>query len=175
VSRRILDTFAALHEYQAARAVAFYVDFGDEVRTRPLVAEAFREGKTVVCPYCEPDALVLYRLETMEDLAPGTWGILEPNREVRESADRRVEIGAVDLVMVPGVAFDPNGGRLGHGKGYYDKLLAGAGRNTCAVAVAFECQVFPEVPVGPHDVRMDAVITEAGVYRSAAWQAGGGG
>jgi len=95
---------------------------------------------------------------------PSTWGILEPNRDVRSAADRRVEIGAVDLVMVPGVAFDSRGGRLGHGKGYYDKLLA-AGEHTHRVAVAFECQMFPEVPMGRHDVRMHAVVTEAGVYR----------
>lgn len=165
LSRRILETFASLPQYRAARTVAFYVDFGDEVRTRPLIVEALAEGKTVVCPHCQPERLVLYRLESMEELAPGTWGILEPNADVRSVPDRRVEIGAIDLVMVPGVAFDAKGGRLGYGRGYYDKLLAPAEEHTYLAAVAFECQVFPEVPTTPHDVRMHAVITEAAVYR----------
>jgi 5-formyltetrahydrofolate cyclo-ligase len=76
-----------------------------------------------------------------------------------------VKPNELDLVMVPGTAFDPRGGRMGQGKGYYDRLLANARPDAPLVALAFECQVFPEIPVAPHDVFMDQVITEVKVYR----------
>lgn len=66
----------------------------------------------------------------------------------------------LDLVMVPGTAFDPRGGRMGQGKGYYDRLLARVRPDAPLVALAFECQMFPEIPVAPHDVFMDVVLTE---------------
>ena len=75
-----------------------------------------------------------------------------------------VQPDELDVIMVPGVAFDRRGGRTGHGKGYYDKLLEHARRDTPLVALAFECQLFPEIPVQPHDVFMDMVITESAVY-----------
>jgi 5-formyltetrahydrofolate cyclo-ligase len=67
--------------------------------------------------------------------------------------------------MVPGVAFDRRGARMGHGKGYYDKLLEHARPDTKLVALAFECQLFPEIPVQQHDIFMDKLITEAAVYQ----------
>jgi 5-formyltetrahydrofolate cyclo-ligase len=74
-------------------------------------------------------------------------------------------VGEIDLIVVPGVAFDRRGGRTGHGKGYYDKLLTHARRDTVLVAVAFECQVFSEVPMTERDVFMDRIVTEKAVYR----------
>lgn len=171
VSGLICEKFAAMAEYAAAGTALFYVDFGDEVRTRPLVQAAMEEGKDVAVPYCEGDTLKLFRLKSFDELAPDTWNILEPKIELRARADRRVRVGELDLVMVPGVAFDRSGGRLGHGKGYYDKLLAGAQPETRLVAVAFECQLFPQIPMLPHDVSMDKVITEVAVYQAGARQA----
>jgi len=165
-SRLICGRFAALPEYAAAGTVMFYVHFGDEVRTRQLVEQAFGEGKEVVVPYCEAGVLKLFRLKSIDELAPGTWGIPEPKVEHRRRVDRRVEVRDLDLVMVPGVAFDRGGGRLGYGKGYFDKLLADAPSATRLVAAAFECQLFPEIPMLPGDVFMDKVITEKAVYES---------
>jgi len=164
VSRLICRKFAALPRYSAARTVMFYVDFGDEVRTRCLLEAALDEGKRVVVPYCAGDVLKPFRLVSMDELALGTYGILEPKAELRQNVDRRVRLPEVELAMVPGVAFDRKGGRLGHGKGYYDRLLASAGPDTELVALAFECQVFPEIPMLPHDVYMDKVVTETAVY-----------
>jgi len=166
LSRRICGKFAASPEYASARTVMLFVDFGDEVRTRHLLAAALEEGKAVVVPYCEGDVLKLFRLMSTDELSPGTWGILEPKAELRARCDRRIGMDEVDLVMVPGVAFDRRGGRLGHGKGYYDKLLVTARADTPLIAVAFECQMFPEVPMLPHDATMDKVITETAVYEA---------
>jgi 5-formyltetrahydrofolate cyclo-ligase len=100
----------------------------------------------------------------MNELQVGMYKILEPKEELRSEEAKRIIVEELDLIMVPGVAFDRRGGRMGHGKGYYDKLLEHARRDTPLVALAFECQMFPEVPVAEHDIFMDKIITEAAVY-----------
>jgi 5-formyltetrahydrofolate cyclo-ligase len=92
------------------------------------------------------------------------YRILEPRADLREVASKRLQPEDLDLVMVPGVAFDRNGGRTGHGKGYYDKLLQHARSDAPLVALGFECQLFDEIPVASHDIYMDKVVTEKGVY-----------
>lgn len=164
LSGRILDTFLALPEYERARTVMFYVDVRSEVRTRQHFPAALASGKRVVIPYCVDGELELFHLESMDELATGMYRILEPKPELRSVAAKRVEVEELDLIMVPGVAFDRRGGRSGHGKGYYDKLLEHARPDAPLVALAFECQMFEEVPTQDHDIFMDKVITEAGVY-----------
>jgi 5-formyltetrahydrofolate cyclo-ligase len=164
VSRQIVARFMGLPEYSAAGTVLFYIDVRSEVRTRHDLAGALASGKKVVVPYCVDGELELFHLEDMSELATGMYKILEPKSELRSVAAKRVEIEELDLVMVPGVAFDKEGGRTGHGKGYYDKLLEHARPDTPLVALAFECQLFPEIPTAEHDVYMDKVVTEAAVY-----------
>jgi 5-formyltetrahydrofolate cyclo-ligase len=135
-----------------------------EVRTRNDLAGALATGKRIVVPYCVDGELELFHLESMDELVVGMYKILEPKPELRSVAARRIEVEQLDLIMVPGVAFDRRGGRMGHGKGYYDKLLEHARLDTPLVALAFECQMFPEVPVAQHDIFMDKIITEAAVY-----------
>ena len=161
VSGRILDRFAELPEYAAAGTVLFYVDARSEVRTRHALPAALAAGKQVVVPWCNDSGeLELFRLTAMEELSPGMYDILEPQPDLRTRPEKRVDPAELDLVMVPGVAFDERGARMGHGKGYYDKLLVGV-RPVCPlVAPIFECQLFDEIPVGPHDVFMDSLVTE---------------
>ena len=164
LSRAICRTFAGLSEYQAAETILYYLDVRDEVRTRHDLPAALARGKRIIVPYCAGGRLELFHLESLEELAVGKFGILEPRPELRELAAKRVEIAVVDLVMAPGVAFDRRGGRLGHGLGYYDKLLEGARPDAPIVALAFECQMFAEIPTQAHDVRMDRIVTERGVH-----------
>jgi len=165
LSQRICATFAALPEYTAARTVLFYVDVRSEVRTRHYLAAALTHGKKIVVPWCnDRGELELFHLENMEELATGMYRILEPRPELRSLPARQVDPRDLDLVMVPGVAFDRSGGRMGHGKGYYDKLLQHARPDAPLVALAFECQLFPEIPTAPHDIFMDKIITEKAVY-----------
>ena len=114
------------------------------------------------------DHLELFWLEDVDELAPRTLGILEPTREIRRRRERRVNVTTLDLIVVPGVAFDRRGGRIGHGKRYYDKLLRNARSGTSIIALAFECQIFPEVPMLDHDIFMDKVATERAVYKRKA-------
>jgi len=103
----------------------------------------------------------------MEELAIGMCRIPEPRQELRHLPDKQVLVEELDLIMVPGVAFDPRGARMGHGKGYYDRLLLHVRPDTLLIALAFECQLFDEIPVAPHDVFMHKVITEDCVYTCA--------
>jgi len=165
LSRAICEKFVSLPEYAAARTVLFYVDVRTEVRTRDYLATALTHGKKIIVPWCnDKGELELFWLRSMDDLALGMYKILEPKLELRNLADRQVPVAELDLIMVPGVAFTRDGARMGHGKGYYDKLLEHARPDAPLVALAFECQLFPEIPTQPHDVFMDKIITEAAVY-----------
>jgi 5-formyltetrahydrofolate cyclo-ligase len=141
-----------------------YVDARSEVRTRRLLPIARRQGKRTVVPYCVGDRLEVLSLKDVDELTLGTFGILEPKMELRDSPARRVEPAELDLVVVPGVAFDRTGGRLGHGKGYYDRFLRTVRSDATLVGFAFECQLFPSIPMQAHDVPVHKVITEKSVY-----------
>jgi 5-formyltetrahydrofolate cyclo-ligase len=164
MSRIIWERFFALPEYAAAETVMLYVDARSEVRTRPFLPGVIAAGKRVVVPYCVEGDLELFHLEGLEELAPGYFGIQEPRPELRPLPGKRVEPGELGLVMVPGLAFDRRGGRMGYGRGYYDRLLHRTRRDTRRVAVAFECQLFPAIPMLEHDLFMDTVITEKAIY-----------
>ena len=165
LSQDICAKFMALPTYERAKTVMYYIDVRSEVRTRHALPTALTQGKTVVVPWCNDNGeLELFRLESMEELAIGMYKILEPKPELRTLPAKQIAATDLDLVMVPGVAFDRRGARMGHGKGYYDKLLQHARLDAPLVALAFECQLFSEIPVAPHDIFMDAIITERAIY-----------
>jgi 5-formyltetrahydrofolate cyclo-ligase len=164
LSIKICEKFVSLPEYSAAETVMYYLDARSEVRTRHYMPTALTSGKRIVVPYCVEDVLHLFLLESMDELAIGMWKILEPLEELRRVPEKKIDVSELDLVMVPGVAFDRRGARMGHGKGYYDKLLENARPSAPFVALAFECQIFPEIPTAPHDIFMDKIITEEAVY-----------
>lgn len=170
LSRAIVDKFLEHSSYQQAKTVMFYLHCRSEVRTRDRVREQLSNDKRVVVPYCTKDAdgqnrLGLWRLEDLQELQPGTWGILEPPKERWGEPGKEIEPEALDLVMVPGVAFDRRGGRLGNGAGYYDRLLKSVRNDTVLIGVCFEAQIMPEIIMEAHDMYMDYVITEAAIYK----------
>ena len=175
VSRVICDKFIALPAYAAAKTVMWYVDAGSEVRTRHTLPAALGHGKRVVVPWCvvETNTLELFLLEDVSELVEGAYKILEPKEELRSLPAKVVKPEELDLVMVPGTAFDPRGGRMGQGKGYYDRLLATARADAPLVGMAFDCQVFDEIPVAPHDVFMDLVLTESRTLEGRGRKASG--
>lgn len=159
-SLRVTDRLVAMPQYQAAGCVMWYVDVRDEVRTRNALFDQFNHRRRVVVPYCVGDQLGLFELRSPSELAPGRFGILEPRKALREEANRVVAAEELDLVVVPGVAFDRTGGRLGHGKGFYDRCLQATREDTVRVGLAFDCQIVSRVPVESHDIVMDWVVTE---------------
>ncbi len=164
-SAEIWRRLTELTEFTRAETILCYVARRGEVETRAGIERILREGKRVFVPFCAGDQLRLFRLEDWDELAPGHWRILEPKAELRSLADRQARPEDLNWAIVPGVAFDPRGARLGHGRGYFDRFLPSLPPEVPAVGLAFDCQIFPELPTLPYDVFMDWVITESGTYR----------
>lgn len=168
-SEQIMARFMAQPCYQTARTVLWYVHCRSEVRTLGALRSALNGDKRIAVPYCTEDVdgnrcLGLWHLRRIDELQAGTWGILEPPRSRWLEAGRVVQAHELDLLMVPGVAFDSRGGRLGNGAGYYDRLLAELRPDAVKVGVGFQCQILPDIVRQPHDQAMDFVLTERQLY-----------
>ncbi len=164
-SEVIAARLVALPSFGAARTILATLPFRTEWDARLFVAHALAAGKTVVSPRVEPARrmLTLHRIRDLtRDVAPGYRGISEPLPHCPEVAP-----DAVDWVLVPGVAFDPAGRRLGYGGGYYDRLLPLVPAAAPRVAGAFDVQMVAAVPAGPHDLLVDAIVTEARIVSRA--------
>ena len=160
IGRRV----AALNDYGAARVMAWFVGVRSEVVTQPMIGAALAAGRTVAVPWVDGGEIRLCRIEALAELAPAPFGLLEPTRELKEEALRAVPADAVDFFAVPGLAFDLAGGRLGHGRGYYDRLLGRARPDASRTALAFECQIVDRVPMTASDLRVDRIVTEGAVH-----------
>lgn len=143
-----------------------FMPFGHEADIHPVAERCWREGGSVAVPKTVPKEkrLELFNVRSLEELTPGLWGILEP-----DAAKGAVPADPAQLavVLVPGVAFDQSGGRVGYGGGYYDRLLAGLhgqGIRPVTIAPAFELQLCEGLELEAHDIKVDAVVTEAGWY-----------
>lgn len=149
-SADILAALEAHPVFRAARIVLLYHSLKDEVYTHEFVRKWSSE-KQILLPVVVGDELELRVYTGPHDLKPGAYGIEEPTGELFTSyAD-------IDLAVIPGVAFDASGNRLGRGKGYYDRLLPHL--NAFRAGICFPFQLVEEVPAEPFDIRMDAIIT----------------
>jgi len=141
---------SVLADYQAADTILLYHPLPDEVDVRPVIEQAFTSKKTVILPVVVGDDLEL-RVYSPDAMAVGAFGIMEPTGLLF------ADYGKITLAIIPGMAFDEYGHRLGRGKGYYDRLLP---RLTKArkIGVCFDFQILDNVPAYQHDVLMDQVI-----------------
>ena len=158
-SAGIAARIAALCEFASAKTVLLTLPFRNEWDTLPLLRAALAAGKSVAVPRVEAKArmLELHAIADPErDVVTGHQGIPEPLAQCPP-----VSRDAIDFVLVPGVAFDPDGRRLGYGGGYYDRLLPLLPRHAARVAGAFELQLVDRVPSAPHDVAVDTIVTES--------------
>jgi 5-formyltetrahydrofolate cyclo-ligase len=168
-SEAAVATLVALPEYKAAKTALWYLDCRSELRTRHAIPHALESGKKIVVPFCTLDdsganKLGLWWLESLDELVVGAWKILEPPRQRWGDPEKEVSLEQLDIVVVPGVAFSRQGGRTGNGQGYYDRLLERVRPDCPLVALCYECQLFDNLIVGPHDVFMDKVVTEKATY-----------
>jgi 5-formyltetrahydrofolate cyclo-ligase len=159
LSRRIARRALALPDVRRARTVMAFSSFGSEVDTGPLIEGLREAGIRVVLPRVEGPEVVAVAHEPGGPMAPASFGAQEP------VGSDLVEPREVDLVIVPGVAFDRGGRRVGYGGGFYDRFLGRTRPGVPAVAVAFALQVVDEVPAGAFDRRVDAIVTEDEVIR----------
>lgn len=153
-SLQILERFRQLSAYKDASLLLAYVDAKREVETRLLMHCAWDDGKKVAAPRVDGDGIMhFYYLRSLKDLEPGAFGIMEPR------ADCRICEPEEGLLLMPGVAFDEQGHRVGYGGGYYDRYLE-KHPHLIHIALAFEFQIFPEVPSEKHDICPDLIVTE---------------
>lgn len=157
-SAAICARLATIPAFASARRVFVYVSFGNEVMTHAFIHGLLAEGRQVGVPAFAP-ATDTYRPSLVEkftdDLRPGKLGILEPK------VVRPVGVDWFEALLVPGLAFDAHGHRLGHGKGYFDRMLEGS--RGVKIGLAYESEVVAAVPVAALDVPMDLVVTETRV------------
>jgi len=178
-SARIQRTVMKLPEWAAARRVCMYLALPTEAQTWALLTACWKTGKQVWVPAYRKTVrrYDLARLRPDDPVQAGHWAVPEPTRPrwatpkgmtPNRVTPNRVMPARVDLVVTPGVAFDRSGGRVGHGRGHYDRLLAGTALHQAfKVGLALECQMVERVPMNAQDIRLDAVVTERAVYR---WQ-----
>ncbi|MEC7885866.1 MAG: 5-formyltetrahydrofolate cyclo-ligase [Pseudomonadota bacterium] len=170
ISAEAVKLFMALPEYQKANTIMWYIDCRSETRTKPeLLAEVKKGEKKIIVPYCTEDEngenkLGLWHMESLEEMVVGKWNILEPPKELWGNPEKEVTPEDLDMIMVPGVGFDRNGGRMGNGQGYYDRTMEKVRPDCSLIALCYETQLFDEILVAPHDVYMDKVVTEKEVY-----------
>lgn len=163
-SRQVWQRLGGLRQYQESTTIMCYVSLPGEVQTHGLLEQMRDEGKRVVVPWCDGLDLRLFLFRSFAELEPGMLGILEPSRPLREDPQRAVEAKELDLVLVPGLGFDRTGGRLGQGKGFYDRFLSQLPPHVPKIALAFEWQILDKIPILPYDVRMDWIVTEKSIY-----------
>jgi 5-formyltetrahydrofolate cyclo-ligase len=156
LSRAAVDRVAALDLFSRARTVALYAPMGSELDPLALVHGVVAVGRRFAFPRIVQDERVLAFAEcTADELVAGALGTREP-----PALAPAVPLEELDLVIVPGVAFDLEGGRLGRGRGYYDATLRSLPSGTPRLGLAFEVQIVPRVPVEPHDEQVDGLVTE---------------
>lgn len=155
-SQKVMAKVEHLPEFQSANTIMCYHSMSNEVSTHEAIAR-WRKTKTVVLPRVKGDNLMLFEYSP-EKLVAGKYGIFEPALDCRP-----VDLKEIDLIIVPGVGFDTKCNRMGHGKGYYDRLLGEKG-DIKLIGVAFDCQIVDYVPHCSHDVSMDKVITASNIY-----------
>jgi 5-formyltetrahydrofolate cyclo-ligase len=162
LSAHVAENLWTVPEFMSADTVLFFISFRSEVDTMPMIVRALREGKTVCVPCTDAGnkAMVASRIADIDsDLEVGNYEILEP----REECLRPLPPESMDVILMPGVAFDLTGGRLGYGGGYYDRFLEKCSPGCMLIAVAFEIQIVEHVPCADHDASIHKIVTETRV------------
>lgn len=150
-SAKLARLFFASEAYQKAKTIYGYLPYNQEVRTVPMLAQALKDGKKVAVPKVYGDEMKFLYLDDLNAVAKGYAGIPEP------IADEPVAHDETALVLMPGLAFDPQGHRIGYGGGFYDKFLA-AEPNHPTLALCYEFQMLPKLDVEDHDIPVDTVL-----------------
>ncbi len=154
----IMQRLMSLPEFKGAKTILFYASFRSEVDTMDIIKVSLEMDKRIVLPKVDKDnhILRLYEIKNIYELASGYMRILEPS--VNE--DRVRELNDIELIIIPGAAFDIYGDRLGYGAGFYDILLPEIKGKIPLIALAYEEQIVEEIPAEPHDIKVDKIVTD---------------
>lgn len=160
-SNKIIEQFILLPQYMKAKTLLVYLPFKNEIDTKPLIKKSWQDNKRILVPVCQPEKkLLLSDLYSFNELKANKYGILEPAKEHQRSTPHE----EVDLAIIPGVAFDYSGYRLGYGGGYYDRFLDNLLPDCTKIGLVFDFQLIDKVPTEPHDTRVDIILTENRIH-----------
>ena len=157
----IFNKLKEMDFYKNANNVMVYIplDNENEVLTEPIINDLWNRGKKVFIPltvHKTKEIIVSELKDLKKDLRIGNFGVLEPKKEATRPTDPSI----LNMVIVPGVAFDKKGYRIGHGAGYYDRFLPKLSKKTATVSLAFDMQLIDKVPNEHHDIAVKYIITE---------------
>lgn len=151
-ARAVLAHLGAFEPYRRARCVMAYMACRGELDLAPVVGDIFKRGKMLTLPRCEaPGVMTARRIERLSELVPGAYGLMEPAEDCEE-----IKPEEIDLILVPGTAFDVSGGRIGQGGGYYDRFLEKT--NALRVGVCHDFACIAHVSMQEHDRRMHHLL-----------------
>lgn len=155
MDNNIIEKLMMNETYKTARGIFIYIGFGSEINTKIIIKEALNSGKEVYVPKVIKKDMILIKIDSLENLVTSSYGILEP---VGDKSD--FDVNKLGLIVMPGVAFDKAGNRLGYGGGYYDKFLEHNQIECKKIALAYDFQVLENLEVEEHDIKVDLIITE---------------
>jgi 5-formyltetrahydrofolate cyclo-ligase len=155
-SQGVWSILSDLPEFKKARCVGAFASIPGEINTFPILEGVLKGGKELALPKMAKDRthFEFYKVPDLKDLGTGPFGILEP------TAPRPIAWDHLDLVLVPGLAFDRDGNRLGFGKGFYDRALPQLAKDCLTVGLGYSFQLLEKVPVTPQDIPLRALLTE---------------
>ncbi len=150
-SKIICDKLLKDPDYKKSKTIMFYISKGNEVHTNELIEKSLKTKKVIV-PKIIKDGLICCEINSLSNMSQNCFGIMEPKDEIA------CDISSIDLIIVPGIAFDKSGHRIGFGKGYYDKLLKNA--KCKKIALAYDFQILEKIPADEWDEKIDKIITD---------------
>jgi 5-formyltetrahydrofolate cyclo-ligase len=153
-SKTIQEFVIKSKEFESAKVVGTYYAVGSEVTTELIIKRATILGKKIALPRVEEDKITFYEPSSTKSLIRGRFGILEPQPYE--------QMNDIDILIVPGIAFDKKGNRLGYGMGFYDRLLSC--KRTFSIGLAYSFQLLENLPHDKYDKRLDAIASEDGIY-----------
>ncbi len=154
LSKKIVDNFLATLTYQKSDQILSYISFNNEVQTELIIKESLKKMKKVGAPKIVGNEILAFEINHLGDLNIGKYSILEP------TTTKPFYVTENTIIIIPGVAFDKNGTRLGFGKGFYDRFLSD--QPGIKIALAYDFQIVKKIPKDKHDIPMDMIITEHG-------------
>ena len=155
MDKKIIESFKKEDSYKKARGIFIYIGFGSEINTKVIIEDALKKGKEVYVPKVKGKEMLLIKIDSLENLVTSSYGILEPIGD-----NNNFDVDKLDLLVMPGVAFDNSGNRIGYGGGYYDRFLEKNKTNAEKIALAYEFQILNLINNEKHDVKVDKIITE---------------
>lgn len=155
---KIIDSFIKLEEFIASKNICIYVNYKSEINTRKIIEIALENNKNIYVPRIKRNReMEFIKIKSLNDLEKNKMGILEPKLNLKESVEE------IDINVLPGLAFDLSGGRIGYGGGYYDKYFYD--KSCLNISLCYEIQLIDEIPMESHDITYDYLISEKRILK----------